>query len=171
MPPPTLPPTLTSSTSPQTISLPIAKPKPPQASSSGFVGNKKTHASGRAKSGGKCTADAGVRHGGGGSGGGVNGSETTRARLAPCEQMAGMDPDEVGPVLLPGHCPNGDGWYANTPPERTSSATEPLFFEDYPEFTPNLSPKQMLQVGVCVHRTVGVGYACIGTPCVVYCGN
>lgn len=56
------------------------------------------------------------------------------------EQMAGIDPDEVGGVvLLAGVEPNGDGWHGDPPIVQAGG----LHFNDYPEFHPNLSPKQV----------------------------
>jgi hypothetical protein len=57
-------------------------------------------------------------------------------------QMAGLDPEEAGGgLLLPGVAPNGKGWYGAQP---TVGKHGVLKFADYPEFSPNQSPKQVL---------------------------
>jgi hypothetical protein len=60
------------------------------------------------------------------------------------EQLAGIDPDEQIAMLV-GKGSNGNGWYGPSPKRDTSSSC--LLFEDAKDFRPNLSPKEVLQLG------------------------
>ena len=68
------------------------------------------------------------------------------------EVLDGIDPDEVGSKsgVLAGVDPNGRGWYGPlVKRSQTQSETEcgTLHFEDFPEFVPNMTPKEVLAAG------------------------
>ena len=61
-----------------------------------------------------------------------------------CEQMAGIDPTEqIAP--LAGIHSNGTGWNGPTPILEDEEGA--YYFNDYPDFTPTLSPRTILQLG------------------------
>ena len=61
-----------------------------------------------------------------------------------CQQMAGVDLEDLCAPLA-GINANGDGWSGPTPVLEDEEGA--YYFSDYPDFTPTLSPKTVLQLG------------------------